>query len=70
LKRSDETIDMGLSQLVMWEKTTAAILNANNTTNIQTADQIARALQPLAKPFSASSTTPKTIFAFGKIYDF
>jgi hypothetical protein len=64
LMRSDETIGMGLSQLVMWEKTTAATPNANNTTNIQTADQDARALQPLAKPFPASSTKSKTIFAF------
>ncbi len=62
--RSDETIDLGLSQLVMWEKTTTATLNANNTTNIQTADQTARALRPLAKPFPVSSTTSKTIFAF------
>jgi Mn2+/Fe2+ NRAMP family transporter len=53
LMRSDVTIGMALSQLIMWSIiiTTATTLNANNITDIQTADQAARALQPLLRHF-------------------
>ena len=69
LMRSDVVIGMGLSQLVMWSIiiTTAITLNANNITNIQTADQAARALQPLVNVFPGSGTISKTIFALGII---
>jgi Mn2+/Fe2+ NRAMP family transporter len=58
---------MGLSQLIMWSIiiTTATTFNANNITNIQTADQAARALQPLVNVFPGSGTISKTIFALG-----
>jgi NRAMP (natural resistance-associated macrophage protein)-like metal ion transporter len=67
--RSDVTIGMALSQLIMWSiiATTATTLNANNITDIQTADQAARALQPLVKTFPDAGEISKTIFALGVI---
>src|SRR5919198_709765 len=49
LMRSDVAIGMALSQLVMWAiiTTTATTLHANGVSTIQTADQAARALEPL-----------------------
>ncbi|MFZ0221806.1 MAG: divalent metal cation transporter, partial [Candidatus Nitrosopolaris sp.] len=41
--------------------------NANNITDIQTADQAARALQPLVKTFPDAGEISKTIFALGVI---
>ena len=69
LMRSDVTIGMALSQLIMWAiiTTTATTLNANNITDIQTADQAARALQPLVKTFPDAGEISKTIFALGVI---
>ncbi|HXX96385.1 MAG TPA: divalent metal cation transporter [Candidatus Bathyarchaeia archaeon] len=69
LMRSDVAIGMGLSQLIMWSIiiTTATTFNANNITNIQTADQAAKALQPLVNVFPGSGTISKTIFALGII---
>lgn len=69
LMRSDVTIGMALSQLIMWSIiiTTATTLNANNITDIQTADQAARALQPLVKTFPDAGEISKTIFALGVI---
>jgi NRAMP (natural resistance-associated macrophage protein)-like metal ion transporter len=67
--RSDVTIGMALSQLIMWSiiATTATTLNANNITDIQTADQAARALQPLVNTFPDAGEISKTIFALGVI---
>ena len=44
LMRSDVTIGMALSQLIMWAiiTTTVTTLNANNITDIQTADQVCK----------------------------
>jgi len=69
LMRSDVTIGMALSQLIMWAiiTTTATTPNANNITDIQTADQAARALQPLVKTFPDAGEISKTIFALGVI---
>ena len=69
LMRSDVTIGMALSQLIMWAiiTTTATTLNANNITDIQTADQAARALQLLVKTFPDAGEISKTIFALGVI---
>ncbi|MBV9668204.1 MAG: divalent metal cation transporter [Nitrososphaeraceae archaeon] len=67
--KSDVATGMALSQLVMWAIiiTTATTLNANNITDIQTADQAAKSLQPLVKGFPASGELSKTIFALGII---
>jgi Mn2+/Fe2+ NRAMP family transporter len=69
LMRSDVTIGMACSLLVMWAiiTTTATTPNANNITDIQTADQAARALQPLVKTFPDAGEISKTIFALGVI---
>jgi Mn2+/Fe2+ NRAMP family transporter len=69
LMRSDVAIGMALSQLVMWAiiTTTATTLRANGVSTIQTADQAARALEPLVKTFPSSGEISKTIFAMGVI---
>ena len=69
LMRSDVAIGMALSQLVMWAiiTTTATTLHANGVSTIQTADQAARALEPLVKTFPSSGEISKTIFAMGVI---
>src|SRR5438552_1291392 len=53
LMRSDTAIGMAFSQLIMWAiiTTTAGSLHAHNITDIQSADQAAKALQPLVKTF-------------------
>jgi NRAMP (natural resistance-associated macrophage protein)-like metal ion transporter len=69
LMRSDVAIGMALSQLVMWSiiTTRATTLHHNGITDIQTADQAARSLQPLVKTFPAAGEVSKTIFALGII---
>jgi Mn2+/Fe2+ NRAMP family transporter len=69
LMRSDVTIGMALSQLVMWAiiVTTAGSLHSHGITNIQTADQAAKSLQPLVKTFPDAGEISKTIFALGVI---
>lgn len=69
LMKSDVTIGMALSQLIMWAilTTTATTLNANNITDIQTADQAAKSLQPLVNRFPDAGEISKTIFALGVI---
>ena len=53
----------------MWAiiTTTAGSLHAHNITNIQSADQAAKALQPLVKTFPNAGEVAKTIFALGII---
>ncbi|MGA9150581.1 MAG: divalent metal cation transporter, partial [Candidatus Nitrosopolaris sp.] len=69
MMRSDTAIGMALSQVIMWAiiTTTSGSLHAHNTTDIQTADQAAKALEPLVKSFPNSGETAKTIFALGII---
>src|SRR5215467_8653989 len=69
LMRSDVTIGMALSQLVMWAiiVTTAGSLHNHGITNIQTADQAAKSLKPLVKTFPDAGEISKTIFALGMI---
>jgi NRAMP (natural resistance-associated macrophage protein)-like metal ion transporter len=52
--RLDTWIGMGLSNAISWciIVTTAATLNANNITDIQTSDQAAQALRPIAGEFA------------------
>jgi NRAMP (natural resistance-associated macrophage protein)-like metal ion transporter len=69
MMRSDVAIGMGFSLSIMWAiiVTTAGSLHVNGITDIQTADQAAKALQPLAKSFPYAGEMAKTIFALGII---
>jgi NRAMP (natural resistance-associated macrophage protein)-like metal ion transporter len=69
LMRSDTAIGMAFSQIIMWAiiTTTAGSLHAHNITDIQSADQAAKALQPLVKTFPNAGEIAKTIFALGII---
>jgi NRAMP (natural resistance-associated macrophage protein)-like metal ion transporter len=67
--RQDTAIGMAFSQLIMWSIliTTAGSLHAHGVTDIQTADQAAKSLEPLVKTFPHAGEISKTIFAFGVI---
>jgi Mn2+/Fe2+ NRAMP family transporter len=67
--RLDVAIGMALAQLIMWSviTTTAGSLHTHGITDIQTADQAAKALQPLVKTFPNAGEIAKTIFALGII---
>jgi len=69
LMRADVTVGMVFSQLIMWFiiMTTAGTLHVNGLTDIVTADQAAKALEPLVKTFPHSGELAKTIFALGII---
>src|SRR5579859_2381102 len=59
--RFDTVLGMVASEVTTWFIiiTTSSVLNAHGITNIQTADQAARALRPLAGPFA------EAVFALG-----
>ncbi|TBR06910.1 MAG: divalent metal cation transporter [Candidatus Nitrosotenuis sp.] len=65
--RLDVIIGMGFSQLIMWFiiLTAAGTLHAGGITNIATADDAAKALEPLVKTFPYSGQISKIIFALG-----
>ena len=69
LMRQDTAIGMAFSQLIMWSimVTTAGSLHAHGVTDIQTADQAAKSLEPLVKTFPHAGEISKTIFALGII---
>ncbi len=69
MMRSDTAIGMALSQIIMWAiiTTTSGSLHAHNITDIQSADQAAKALEPLVKTFPNAGEIAKTIFALGII---
>ena len=69
LMRADVAIGMAFSQLIMWFiiMTTANALHANGVIDIATAEQAAKALEPLVKTFPNAGEISKTIFAFGII---
>jgi NRAMP (natural resistance-associated macrophage protein)-like metal ion transporter len=69
LMRADVTVGMLFSQLIMWFiiMTTAGTLHVHGLTDIATADQAAKALEPLVKTFPNSGELAKTIFALGII---
>lgn len=69
MMRSDTAIGMAFSQLIMWAIiiTTAGSLHTYNITDIQSADQAAKALQPLVETFPNAGEIAKTIFALGVI---
>ena len=67
--REDTAIGMAFSQIIMWAImiTTAVSLHTHGITDIQTADQVAKALEPLVKTFPQAGEISKTIFALGII---
>jgi Mn2+/Fe2+ NRAMP family transporter len=69
MMRSDTAIGMAFSQIIMWAiiTTTSGSLHTHNITDIQSADQVAKALEPLVKSFPNSGEIAKTIFALGII---
>jgi Mn2+/Fe2+ NRAMP family transporter len=69
LMREDTAIGMAFSQIIMWAiiTTTAGSLHTHGVTDIQSADQAAKALEPLLKTFPQAGEISKTIFAIGII---
>jgi Mn2+/Fe2+ NRAMP family transporter len=62
-------LGMGFSLLIMYSimVSTAGTMHANGITDIVTADQAARALEPLVKSFPNAGELAKTIFSLGII---
>jgi NRAMP (natural resistance-associated macrophage protein)-like metal ion transporter len=69
MMRGDVMLGMAFSQLIMWAimVSTAGTLHANGITDIATADQAAKALEPLVKSFPNAGEIAETIFALGII---
>lgn len=67
--KMDNALGMAFSQIVMWFIiiTTAGTLHVHGLTDITTADEAAKALEPLVKTFPHSGELAKIIFAFGVI---
>ena len=67
--RKDTAIGMAFSQIIMWDiiTTTAGTLHIHGITDIQSADQAARALERLVKTFPNAGERSKIIFALGII---
>ncbi len=67
--RADNAIGMGVSQVGSWFMmvTTATVLHVNGVTNIATAADAAKALEPLVHTFPHAGTWAKVIFAFGVV---
>jgi len=67
--RIDTAVGMAFSQIIMWAiiTTAAGSLHAHNIIDIQTADQAAKALEPLVKSFPHAGQIAKTIFSLGII---
>jgi NRAMP (natural resistance-associated macrophage protein)-like metal ion transporter len=69
LMRVDIAIGIAFSHFIMWAimLTTAGSLYDNGATDIQSADQAAKALEPLVKSFPYAGQISKAIFALGII---
>lgn len=69
LMRKDTAIGMAFSQIIMWAiiTTTAGTRHIHGITDIQSADQAERALEPLVKTFPNAGEISKIIFALGII---
>lgn len=69
IMRKDVIVGMGFSQIIMWFiiLTTAGTLHVYGLTDISTADEAARSLEPLVKTFPHAGELAKTIFALGII---
>jgi NRAMP (natural resistance-associated macrophage protein)-like metal ion transporter len=67
--RGDVMVGMAFSVLIMYSimVSTAGTMHANGITDIATADQAAKALQPLVKSFPNAGEIAETIFALGII---
>ena len=67
--RTDVVAGMGFSLLIMWSiiLTTSGTLHLNGIDNIATADDAAKALEPLVQTFPHSGQISKIIFALGII---
>jgi len=69
MMRIDVMMGMGFAQITMWFiiMTAAGTLHTNGISDIITADQAAKALEPLVQTFPNSGQIAKTIFALGVI---
>jgi Mn2+/Fe2+ NRAMP family transporter len=69
IMRTDVALGMAFSVSIMYAimVTTAGALHSNGITDIATADEAAKALEPLVKSFSNAGEIAKTIFALGII---
>lgn len=69
LMRIDIAIGIAFAELIVWAIviTTAGSLHSHGVTDIQSADQAAKALEPLVKSFPHAGEVAKAIFAFGII---
>jgi NRAMP (natural resistance-associated macrophage protein)-like metal ion transporter len=69
LMRADVMLGMAFSLLIMYAimVSTAGTLHVNGITDIATADQAAKALEPLVKSFPYAGEIAETIFALGII---
>jgi NRAMP (natural resistance-associated macrophage protein)-like metal ion transporter len=69
IMRADVLIGMAISQLIMWSIiiTTAGSLHANGVTNVNSAEEAAKALEPLVKSFPFAGIVARSIFAAGII---
>ena len=67
--RSDVAIGMAFSVSIMWAimVTTGGTLHVNGQTDIQTAEQAVKALEPLVKSFPYAGQISQMIFALGII---
>ncbi len=67
--RVDNAVGMGISQVGSWFMmvTTATVLHAHGVTNIATAADAAKALEPLVQTFPHAGTWAKVIFALGVV---
>ena len=67
--RADVAAGMVFSQMIMWSiiVTASGSLHANGVTNVASADEAAKALEPLVKSFPNAGVIAKTIFALGII---
>jgi NRAMP (natural resistance-associated macrophage protein)-like metal ion transporter len=69
IMKADVAIGMFFSQLIMWSiiVTTAGSLHNHGITDVQTSEQVAKALEPAVKSFPHSGQISKVIFALGII---
>jgi NRAMP (natural resistance-associated macrophage protein)-like metal ion transporter len=69
IMRMDVAVGMAFSNMIMWSiiVTTAGSLHANGIIDISTAEEAAKALQPLVRTFPYSGEIAEVIFALGII---
>jgi Mn2+/Fe2+ NRAMP family transporter len=65
--RADIAVGMAFSQLIMWSiiVTTSGSLHASGVTDVASAEEAAKALEPLVKTFPHAGEMSKTLFALG-----